>query len=129
MITEAIPVVFGIIFILAGAFTAYVNYLCVKGRIKPNGAVGVRLSFSKNARLYLQERYWYDINRYGGKKGLMLSPAWVLMGIILIVLPIDAGQKIAVIFAMLAIVIIGEIIIGLQSYRYAERLVSSTAEP
>ncbi len=119
-----VTIVLGLIFVLCGAICTYVSILCINGKIKPNGVAGVRLNFSRNYKIYNQERYWYDINRYGGKKSLYVSIAWSLLGIVVLVLPVDPNIKIGAIFVVLLLVAAAFIINAWLITRYAERLVA-----
>jgi hypothetical protein len=78
---QAASLIMCFIFILSGLACAYVSILCINGKVGPNGAVGVRLNFSRNRTLYNQEKYWYDINRYGGKLILPITIAWSLLSL------------------------------------------------
>jgi len=89
--------------------------------------MGVRLNFSKDHKLYQQDEYWYDINRYGGKLGLYWSILWALLGIVLVILPAGGEQKLLLSLAFMVVICAGFIVIGWRSYRYANKLVSSPA--
>jgi uncharacterized membrane protein HdeD (DUF308 family) len=121
---QLVTLALGATFVVFGAICTYVSLLCANGKIKPNGAVGVRLNFSRNSRLYNQEKYWYDINRYGGKKCLYVSVIWLLLGIIVLVIPVDSMMKINLIMAVTILVTAGFVINAWQIYRYAEKLVA-----
>ena len=121
---EFVTIVLGLIFVISGAICTYVSILCINGKIKPNGVAGVRLNFSRNYKLYNQERYWYDINRYGGKKSLYVSVIWLLLGIVVPILPIDPGLKMGIMTAALILVVAAFIICAWQINRYAEKLVA-----
>lgn len=47
-VLQLVTLALGVTFVVFGAICAYVSILCIKGKIKPNGAVGVRLNFSRN---------------------------------------------------------------------------------
>lgn len=115
----------GIIYLLAGAIMVYVCILGIRGRIKPNGAVGFRMNLSKNYKLYQQDKYWYELNRYGGKKVLPLGILWMLLGAAEILLPLDPRLKIDLLFVFTLLITAGLILVARHLYRYAERLVSS----
>lgn len=114
----------GVMFVLCGAICTYVSILCINGKIKPNGAAGVRLNFSRNYKLYNQEKYWYDINRYGGKRCLYISVIWLLLGIVVLILPVSPEIKMGDIIVVLILVIAAFIVSAWQIYRYAEKLVA-----
>ena len=119
-----VTIVLGCTFVIGGAICTYVSILCINGRIKPNGVAGVRLNFSRNYKLYNQEKYWYDINRYGGKKSLYVSVIWLLLGIVFLILPITPDRKMSIMIAVLILVAAAFIINAWQIYRYAEKLVA-----
>ena len=119
-----ITIALGLIFVLCGAICSYVSFLCINGKIKPNGAAGVRLNFSRNYKLYNQERYWYDINRYGGNKSLYVSIIWLLLGIVILILPVDPNIKMGAIIAVLLLVTAAFIVNAWLIIRYAEKLVA-----
>jgi hypothetical protein len=123
-VLQLVTLALGVVFVVFGAICTYVSVLCANGKIKPNGAVGVRLNFSRNYKLYNQEKYWYDINRYGGKKCLYVSVIWLLLSIIVLILPVDSNMKINLIMAVAILVTAGFIIDLWQIYRYAEDLVA-----
>ncbi|HEY3421906.1 MAG TPA: SdpI family protein [Methanocellaceae archaeon] len=114
----------GFTLIFCGAIGTFVSILCINGKIKPNGAAGVRLNFSRNRKLYNQDKYWYDINRYGGKRTLFMAIVWILLGIAVLILPLDPDIKLGITFAVIILITVAFIIIAWQIYRYAERLVA-----
>lgn len=116
--------IIGGLFVLFGIVTTYVSYLCIKGKIKPNGAVGVRLNFSRNYRLYQQDKYWYPINRYGGEKTIYLTAVWTLLSLVITVLPIDPGVKINALTIVILLVATALVFAAWRIYQYADKLVS-----
>lgn len=116
--------IIGGLFVLFGIVTTYVSYLCIKGKIKPNGAVGVRLNFSRNYRLYQQDKYWYPINRYGGEKTIYLTAVWTLLSLVITVLPIDPGVKINALTVVIILVATALVFAAWRIYQYADKLVS-----
>jgi hypothetical protein len=124
---QVFSLLMGIVFVLCGILGTYVSYLGVKGRIKPNGAMGTRFNFSKDSKLFNQDKYWYDINRYGGKLGLYWSLLWALLGMVLVVLPVGGDQKLLLSLAIIIFICAGFIVIGWRSYRYANKLISAPA--
>jgi hypothetical protein len=116
--------IIGGLFVLFGIVTTYVSYLCIKGKIKPNGAVGVRLNFSRNYRLYQQDKYWYPINRYGGEKTIYLTALWTLLSLVITVLPIDPGVKINALAVVIILVATALVFAAWRIYQYADNLVS-----
>jgi hypothetical protein len=121
---QAASLIMGVIFILGGMACAYVCFLCIKGKVGPNGAVGVRLNFSRNRRLYNQDKYWYDINRYGGKLTLPITIAWSLFSLVALILPVGPDVRIDIIIAIILLVTAALIVSGWRIYRYADKLVS-----
>lgn len=117
----------GILFVLFGLVTTYVSYLCLKGKIKPNGAAGVRLNLSRNYRLYQRDEYWYPVNRYGGKKTIYVTAAWTLLSLAITILPIDPATKINALTCVILLVTSALVVIAWQIYHYADKLVSSDA--
>ncbi len=125
MVVQVAAIATGILFMLFGAISAYVSYLGIKGKIKPNAYVGVRLNVSRNYRLYWQDKYWYPVNRYGGEKTFPISVLWSLLGLAVTILPIDPVTKIRAMTALILLVTAAFIIIAWQIYRYADMLVSA----
>lgn len=121
---EVVTIVLGPIFVIGGAICTYVSILSINGKVKPNGATGVRLNFSRNYKLYDQERYWYDINRYGGKKSLYVSVMWLLLGIVIPILPMGSDPKMGIMIAVLILVVAASIVCAGQINQYAEKLVA-----
>jgi uncharacterized membrane protein YqjE len=121
---QAASIVICAIIVIGGLICAYVSIRCINGKIRPNGAVGVRLNFSRNYRLYNQDRYWYDINRYGGRQTLPITIVWVLLGAIALILPLDPKTRLDLVLAILIVVAIALIVTGWRIYRYADNLVS-----
>ncbi len=123
MLNIAVSII-GILFVLFGIATTYVSYLCMKGKIEPNGTVGVRLNFSRNYKLYQQDRYWYPVNRYGGEKTIYVTAVWTLLSLVITILPLDPETKINVLTALILLVAAALIVIAWQIYQYADMLVS-----
>lgn len=123
-ILQIAAAVMGILFALFGVVTTYVSYLCIKGKITPNGAVGVRLNFSRNYRLYKQDKYWYPINRYGGEKTIYITAVWTLLSLVITVLPIDPEVKINVLTIVILLVTAALVFAAWRIYQYADKLVS-----
>lgn len=109
---------------LFGAITACLSFLCIRGKIKPNPYVGVRFNLSRNYRLYNQKNYWYEINRYGGKKVLPIAIAWILLSLAAIVLPFGPGVNLGILSIVTMLVVIGLALTARQIYRYADELTS-----
>lgn len=114
----------GVMFIILSAICTYVSYLSMKGKIKPNGYMGVRLNFSRNYWLYQQDKYWYPINRYGGEKTIYVAIAWMLSSLAITVLPADPLIKIYALTAVILLVTAALLAMAIQINRYAEQLVS-----
>lgn len=110
--------------VIGGLICAYVSIQCIKGKIRPNGAVGVRLNFSRNYRLYNQDRHWYQINHYGGRQTLPIAIVWALLGVIALILPLDPKTRMDIVLAILIVVTVVLIVTGWRIYRYADDLVS-----
>ena len=121
---QIVAITLCVVNILFGAILAYVSYQGIKGKIKPNGAVGVRLSMSRNYKLYQKEKYWYPLNRYGGEKTIYVTVAWTLLSLIITVLPIDPLIKIYALNAILILWIVALAGLAWHLYRYGDKLVS-----
>jgi hypothetical protein len=124
-VAQLFTVIIGLFLIAGGIIGAYVCNLGMNGKIKPNGAVGVRLNLSRNYKLFQQDKYWYPINRFGSKAFLPWSIVLILLGIAEIMLPIDADTKLVMLLVFMLLTLAGMILTARQVYRYADGLVSS----
>ncbi len=118
-------IVYGLLFVILGAIFAYLGLLGINGKFKPGGWEGIRFNFSKNYKLFNQDKYWYDINRYGGKMTVYLAILVALLGMAIIVLPVDPQLKMYIGMGILWLFMpVGFIVVGVQTYRYANRLIT-----
>jgi hypothetical protein len=125
MTMQVLAAISGVGFALCGAVLAYVSYLGMKDKIKPNPVMGVRLNFSRNYKLYQQEKYWYPLNRYGGERMFYVAVAWTLLNLAIAVLPIDPQTKVMALGVLMILVTVVILVIAWQIVRYADRLVSA----
>jgi hypothetical protein len=119
--------VYGLLIVLLGALVAYFSLLSINGKFKPDGWVaGSRWSFSRKSKLFHQDKYWYDINRYYGKRMLYISIPVALIGMAIIVLPADPVLKMYVgnPIVILILLALGDAVVKVLTYRYANRLIT-----
>ena len=118
-------IVYGLVIIAMGAAVAYMGFIGIIGKYKPNGWQGANvISFSRHSRLLYQDKYWYEINRYAGKKTQYLAILIALLGVAVIVLPVDPQlMMISSLVMLLVLSTLGLIVIGVLTYRYAESLI------
>jgi hypothetical protein len=120
-------IAYGLLIIILGAIVAYFGLLGINGKFKPGGSEGFKfLTYSMNSKLFNQDKYWYDINRYAGKRTLYVAILLALLGVAIIVLPMDPVLKMYVgnPVVILIIMIIGFIVVGSLTYRYANKLIA-----
>ena len=113
-----------IVMVLFGAMFAYIGLLGMKDKYKPGGPAGARLNYSKNYKLFNQDRYWYPINRYAGKWVLYLGILWALLSIVIFILPGDLQLKMYIHLVMLFLLVVAFIVIAVLTHRFANRLIA-----
>lgn len=110
---DPIALTLGVIWTLVGLLIAALAIPLARGRVRPNRFYGVRFPES-----FQSDEAWFAINRFGGKRLLLWSPAMILLGIAVLFFPLRFHPILAILLALLPVIFV--LIPAVESARFAK---------